>query len=63
MKKINSCTWQYKGCYVYKDLCGNYVANVFVNDLRLPMKICGITQNHFKDNFNRIVKTYGGLKR
>ena len=56
MKKINSSTWQYKGCHIFKDLSGNYVANVFVNDLKLPIRICGTTQKHFKDNFNRVVK-------
>ena len=62
MKKINSSTWQYKGYKIIKDLCDNYVAYVYVNDLILPIRICGATQKHFKDNFNRIVKENGGLR-
>ena len=62
MKKINECTWEYKGCYVSKDLRGNYVAAVLVNNLKLPLTICGATQKSFKYNFNRLVEEYGGLQ-
>lgn len=63
MKKINDSTWEYKGCYVFKDLCGNYVAKVLVNNLKLPMTICGATQKSFKNNFNRLVEENGGLAK
>ena len=53
----------YKGIEVKYDLIKDlYVAEIHVNDWKLPLTIMGATQSAFKRIFNDTVKTYGGLK-
>lgn len=63
MKKIAEGRYIYKGVEVER-FCGTgiYIAKVYVNDMTLPLTICGKTQSAFKKIFNEQVKLYGGLK-
>lgn len=63
MKKIDYNLYMYKGIEVKYDLIKDlYVAEIHVNDWKLPLTIMGTTQFAFKRIFNDTVKTYGGLK-
>ena len=53
----------YKGYSVIKDMEGNYVAQIFVNDYVGSCEIKGATQKAFKDIFNEFIKDNGGLKK
>ena len=63
MKKINDGLYMYKGYSVIKDMEGNYVAQIFVNDYVGSCEIKGATQKAFKDIFNNFIKYNGGLKK
>ena len=62
MKKLSSELYLYKGIEVRKLSNGLYVALVYVNDCKFPIKVTGATQAGFKNMFNIVVKDNGGLK-